>query len=167
MAVWGCGDEDKWTGRAMAIGRRDLYFEDLEPGQEVQTVGRTITEADLVTFAGLSGDHNPLHTDAVYAEKGPYGQRIAHGLLGLAVASGLVARLGLFERSIIAFRELTFKFRKPVFVGDTIRAVVHVDSTKALPRVGGGIVELEVRVYNQEDEMVHSGTWKVLVRSKS
>lgn len=151
----------------MAIETRDLYFEDLEPGQEVETVGRTITEADLITFAGLSGDYNPLHTDAVYAEHGAYGQRIAHGLLGLAVASGLVARLGLFERSIIAFRELTFKFRRPVFIGDTIHAVVCVNSTKALPRIGGGMVELEVRVYNQEDEVVHSGTWKVLVCSKN
>jgi 3-hydroxybutyryl-CoA dehydratase len=154
-------------GRTMTIEARDLYFEDLEPGQEVRTVGRTITETDLVTFAGLSGDHNPLHTDAVYAGQGPYGKRIAHGLLGLAVASGLVARLGLFERSIIAFRELTCKFRKPVFIGDTIYAVVCVNSTKALPRVGGGMVELDVRVYNQEDDIVQSGTWKVLVCSRS
>jgi len=153
-------------GRTMTMEARDLYFEDLEPGQEVRTVGRTITETDLVTFAGLSGDHNPLHTDAVYAGQGPYGKRIAHGLLGLAVASGLVARLGLFERSIIAFRELTCKFRKPVFIGDTIYAVVCVNSTKALPRVGGGMVELDVRVYNQEDDIVHSGTWKVLVCSR-
>jgi acyl dehydratase len=166
MAGSGCAGEDNEIGHAMTLEAHDLYFEDLEPGQEVRTVGRTITEADLVTFAGLSGDHNPLHTDAVYAEQGPYGRRIAHGLLGLAVASGLVARLGLFERSIIAFRELTFKFRKPVFIGDTIHAIVCVSSTKALQRVGGGLVELEVHVYNQEDAVVHSGTWKVLVRSR-
>jgi 3-hydroxybutyryl-CoA dehydratase len=151
----------------MALEPRDAYFEDLEPGQEIKTAGRTITEADLVAFAGLSGDYHSLHSDAVSAAQGPYGRRIAHGLLSLSVASGLVARLGLFERSIIAFRELTCKFRKPVFIGDTVHAVVRVRSTKAVERVGGGLVELEVRMYNQQDGLVHSGTWKALMRSRA
>jgi 3-hydroxybutyryl-CoA dehydratase len=87
-------------------------------------------------------------------------------LLTLSVASGLVARLGLFERSVLAFRELACKFRKPVFIGDTVHTVVRVCSGKAVERVGGGLVELEVRTYNQQDELVHSGTWKVLMRSR-
>jgi 3-hydroxybutyryl-CoA dehydratase len=143
---------------------QDAYFEDLEPGQEFRTARRTITEADIAAFAGLSGDYHALHTDAIAASEGPYGRRIAHGLLSLSVASGLVARLGLFERSIVAFRELTCKFRRPVFAGDTVHTVVRVHSTKALSRTGQGVAELDVRMYNQEDGLVHQGKWKVVMR---
>ncbi len=151
----------------MAWQPQDVYFDDLEPGQEIRTARRTITEADIVAFAGLSGDYHALHTDAVEASEGPYGRRIAHGLLSLSVASGLVARLGLFERSIVAFRELTCKFRKPVFAGDTVHTIVRVHSTKALERMGGGLAELEVRMYNQEDELVHNGMWQVVMRCRT
>ena len=145
----------------------DLYFEDLEPGQEIETPARTITEADISAFAGLSGDYHALHTDAVTACEGPYGRRIAHGLLSLSVASGLVARLGLFEQSMIALRELRCKFRRPVYAGDTVHAIVRVRSTRALKRSGGGLVELEVRMHNQDAELVHTGTWKVVMRGRA
>jgi acyl dehydratase len=145
---------------------RRAYFEDFEVGQETQTPRRTVTEADIVGFAGLSGDYNPLHTDKVSAAEGPFGQRIAHGLLGLAVTSGLIARLGLFEGTVLAFRELTCKFRRPVYVGDTVAAWVKVIAIKAMPRLGGGLVEFGVRLHNQDDQVVQSGTWKVVMRSR-
>jgi acyl dehydratase len=132
----------------------------------VETPGRTITETDVVNFAALSGDHNPLHTNTVFAEKGPFGARIAHGLLGLAVTSGLIAQLGLFEDSVIAFREMTCKFRQPVFIGDTVCARAEVTSSKPIPKLGGGMIELEVRLYNQDEEAVQSGRWRVVLRSK-
>jgi 3-hydroxybutyryl-CoA dehydratase len=150
----------------MTLQPEDAYFDDLECGQELRTTRRTITEADIVAFAGLSGDYHALHTDAITASEGPYGRRIAHGLLCLSVASGLIARLGLLERSLIAFRELTCKFRKPVFAGDTVHAVLRVCRTKALVGMGGGLVELEVRMYKQEDELVHNGMWTVLMRCR-
>jgi acyl dehydratase len=150
----------------MALRAQDVYFEDLETGQEIGTARRTITEADIVAFAGLSGDYHALHTDAITASEGPYGRRIAHGLLGLSVASGLVARLGLFERSVVAFRELTCKFRKPVYAGDTVHTIVRVHSTKVLRGTGGGLAELEIRVYNQDDDLVQNGRWKVVMRCR-
>ena len=145
---------------------RRAYLEDFEVGQEIRTPQRTVTEADVVGFAGLSGDYNPLHTDEISAVEGPFGQRIAHGLLGLAVTSGLIARLGLFEGTLLAFRELTCKFRRPVYVGDTLGAQVKVIAVKAMPRMGGGVVEFGVRLYNQDDQVVQSGVWKVIVRSR-
>jgi acyl dehydratase len=145
---------------------RSWYLEDFEVGREMRTPGRTITEADIVAFSGLSGDYNPLHTDKVYAADGPFGQRIAQGLLGLAVTSGLVTRLGIMEESVLAFRELSCKFRKPIFIGDTIHVRVTVLETKAVPRIGGGSVKVGVKLYNQNDDMVQSGTWTALVRSR-
>jgi acyl dehydratase len=146
---------------------RHAYFEDFQVGQEVRTPGRTVTEADIVAFAGLSGDYSPLHTDAVYAASGPFGQRIAHGLLGLAATSGLITRLGLFEGTVLAFRGLTCTFRQPLFVGDTVCACVKVVRTRAMGGAGGGLVELDVKLYNQDDKVVQSGTWKVVMRSRS
>ena len=142
------------------------YYTDFQVGQEMKTAGRTITEADVVTFAGFSGDYNPLHTDAVYASSGPYGRRIAHGLLGLAIASGLAARLGILEESALALREVTCKFRGPVFIGDTVHARMKVVGTKPMRRVGGGLVQVEVKLCNQRDEVVQTGTWTMLVKSR-
>jgi acyl dehydratase len=142
-------------------------FESLAVGQTFASPARTITESDIVAFAGLSGDYNQLHTDAVYAAGGPYGRRVAHGLLTLSVATGLVARLGWFEQAVLAFRELRCRFRKPVFAGDTIRVSLEVVRMRSLPRAGGGMVELDVRVLNQEDVLVLSSRWSALMRSSS
>lgn len=145
---------------------QSAYFEDLVVGYAIETPGRTITETDVVSFAALSGDHNPLHTNCVFAEKGPFGARIAHGLLGLAVTSGLFARLGLFEDSVIAFHEMTCKFRQPVFIGDTVRARAVVVASKPMPRLDGGRIELDVKLYNQDGATVQSGRWRVVLRCR-
>jgi acyl dehydratase len=147
--------------------RRGLYFEELALGQTLRTPGRTITESDLVTFAGLSGDFNLIHTDAVYAATTPFGQRVAHGLLGLAVASGLAVRSGVLEGTVLAFREITeWKFSLPVRIGDTITVEMTVAEVKALPRLGGGSVRLDLDVLNQAGEVVMKGSWTVLVQSR-
>ncbi len=145
---------------------RSAYFEDMQVGFEIETPARTITEADIIAFAGLSGDYNPLHTDATFAARGPFGQRIAHGLLGLAITSGLAARLGILEKSVLAFRELSCKFKKPIFIGDTVHAHLKVIEARPMPRIGGGLVSLEVKLYNQHDQVVQSSVWSVLLRSK-
>lgn len=136
-------------------------------GQTVVTAGRTITEGDIVRFAGLSGDFNQIHTDAAYASQGMFGERIAHGLLVLSVASGLAVQTGIIEGTVLAFRELEWKFSRPVMIGDTVRAHIEVEDTKALPRLGGGNVVMKVNVLNQKDEIVHRGRWIMLVKSKS
>ncbi|HET7009908.1 MAG TPA: MaoC/PaaZ C-terminal domain-containing protein [Anaerolineales bacterium] len=147
--------------------RRGFYFEEFTVGQTVKTPGRTVTEADIVAFAGISGDFNLIHTDAVYAATTPFGQRVAHGLLGLAIASGLAVRTGVLEGTVLAFREVTdWKFSLPVFIGDTLAVEMTVTEVKPLPRLGGGSVVLELNVLNQSGATVMKGSWNVLVQSR-
>ncbi|NOY99318.1 MAG: dehydratase [Chloroflexi bacterium] len=144
-----------------------MYFEEFEVGQKMVSPGRTITESDVVGFAGLSGDFNQIHTDAEYSKQTPFGARVAHGLLGLSIASGLALRTGVLEGTVIAFREINdWKFVKPVFLGDTIHVEMEITATKALRRVGGGSVVIVMNVKNQNDETVMKGTWTTLVMSK-
>ncbi len=148
-------------------GNRGMYFEEFEAGQKIVSMGRTITESDLVTFAGFSGDYNQIHTDAEFSKESGFGQRVAHGLLGLSVASGLAVQTGLMEGTIMAFREINnWRFSLPIFIGDTIHVVLEVQEMKAFPRLGGGAVVLELDVKNQRDETVMKGTWKALISSK-
>lgn len=147
--------------------RQDLYFEDYEVGLTVTSQGRTITETDIVSFAALTGDWNAIHTDAEYSARQMFGQRVAHGLLVLSIASGLVIRLGFMEETVLAFRELgEWKFSLPVFIGDTVRVRVTVIEAKLMRRLGGGLVRTKVEVLNQEDKVVQRGTWGVLVKTR-
>jgi len=150
----------------MLAQTRGLYFQEFEIGQEIESPARTVTEADIVQFAGLSGDYNALHTDAEFAKGTPYGQRIAHGLLGLSIASGLAARAGFIEGTAQAFIGLEWRFRAPILIGDTIRIRARVVKTRAMPSMGGGMVIFEVRVLNQHDKVVQRGEWTLLVRGK-
>ncbi len=149
------------------IVRRGMYFEEFEVGQRIVSVGRTVTESDVVTFAGLSGDYNQIHTDAEFSRGTPFGERIAHGLLGLSIASGLAMRTGVLEGTVLAFREINeWKFVKPIRIGDTIHAELEVVETKAMPRIGGGMVVIAVEVINQQGEVAMRGRWTVLVQSR-
>lgn len=146
---------------------RGLYFEEFEPGQRITSPGRTVTESDIVSFAGLSGDYTQIHTDAEYSAKAGFGQRVAHGLLVLSIASGLSVRTGVLEGTVMAFREISeWKFVKPVFIGDTVHVEMEVIETKAMPRISGGSVVIKLEVKNQKDEPVMRGQWTVLVMSK-
>jgi len=146
---------------------RGLYFEEFEVGREIVTVGRTIAESDIFNFAGFSGDYNQIHTDAEFAKGTPFGQRVAHGLLGLSIASGLAMRTGVLEGTVIAFREINnWKFVNPVFIGDTIHVEMEVAETKALPRISGGSVVITLDVKKQSGETVMKGNWTVLVMSR-
>jgi len=145
---------------------RGLYFEEFEVGFEVVSPGRTITETDVVNFAGLSGDYNQLHTDAEFAAQTPFGGRIAHGILGLAIATGLAARLGFIEGTAEAFRSLTWKFSAPIMIGDTVTLHAKVVETKAMRRLGGGMITFDVSLLNQREEAVQKGQWKVLIKSR-
>ena len=145
---------------------RGKYFEEFEVGMSFVSPGRTITESDIVTFAGLSGDYTQIHTNVEFSKSTPFGRRVAHGLLGLAIVSGLAVRTGVLEGTVIAFREISeWKFVKPVFIGDTVRVSLQVIETKQLRRLGGGLVNIELKLLNQNDESVMKGIWKVLVAS--
>jgi acyl dehydratase len=145
---------------------RGRYFEQFATGDEVLSPGRTITETDVVAFAGLSGDYNQLHTNVEFAKSTPFGQRIAHGLLGLAIASGLGNRLGFLEGTALAFLGLDWKFKKPIFIGDTITLKARVAQKKEMRRMGGGIINFTVSILNQRGETVQEGQWTVLVASR-
>ena len=146
---------------------RGMYFDEFEVGQRILTAGRTVTEADIVNFAGLSGDYTQIHTDAEFSKNTPVGQRIAHGLLVMSIASGLAAQTGVLEGTVLVFREISnWKFIKAVFIGDTVHVVMNVVQTKAMRRIGGGTVSIELDVKNQDDETVMKGTWVVLMAGR-
>jgi acyl dehydratase len=146
---------------------RGLYLEEFEAGMQVTTAGRTVTETDVVTFAGLSGDFNQIHTDAEFSSAAPFGQRVAHGLLGLSIASGLAVQTGVMEGTVMAFREVErWKFIQPVYIGDTIHVVLNVLEVKPMPRLGGGLLIIELDVRNQDEDTVMKGTWKALIASR-
>ena len=119
--------------------QRGMYFEEFEVGQKIKTTSRTVTEHDIVAFASLTGDFNQIHVDAEYAKGAPFGQRVAHGMLGLSFGLGFAVQTGIMEGTVLAFREIVeWKFSKPIFIGDTIHTELEVLETKALPRLGGG-----------------------------
>lgn len=149
-----------------ANGPIGLYYEEFEIGQTMTTRGRTITEADLVQFAALTGDYNPMHTDAEYAKNSFAGQRVAHGMLSLSYAIGQAYQLGILEGTILAFRSVEVKFSLPVFIGDTTRAQIVVKEKKEAARLGGGTVTLELKVLNQDDKAVLRGELVVLMAFK-
>lgn len=147
--------------------QRGLYFEEFQVGKKIESPARTVTEADIVNFAGLSGDYMQIHTDEEFARSTPYQKRIAHGLLVMAIASGLAARTGVLEGTVLAFREiLNWKFIKPVFIGDTVYVELEVKDTKEMKRIGAGAVEIDLRVINQSQEIVMRGVWNILVSLK-
>jgi acyl dehydratase len=147
---------------------RGFYYEEFVPGQVFLTAGRTVTEADIVAFAALSGDWNPMHTDAVYASQHLIGQRVAHGLLGLSIASALAVRLRLLEDTFIVFRQIDqWKFSLPIFIGDTVHASITISDTRPVPRLKGGLVTFAVELLNQNDQIVQHGEWTVVVKSKT
>ncbi|MBC5762896.1 MaoC/PaaZ C-terminal domain-containing protein [Ramlibacter albus] len=145
------------------------YFEDLKIGAAFESPTRTVTEADIVNFACLSADFNRLHVDAEYAATTPYGQRIAHGLLVLAIMSGLVTRMQLnqhLEPSLMGLLDIQCRFPHPTFIGDTLRVNVEVLDKAETSRADRGVVSFQRSVVNQRGEIVVEGTWKLLVRRR-
>jgi acyl dehydratase len=146
--------------------QRGLYFEEFSAGMTLETRGRTIAESDIVGFAGLSGDFNPMHTDETYAQSTQFGKRVAHGLLGLSIASGLAYQMGFLDGTVIAFTSLEWKFRAPVFIGDTLRVQVKVTNLREMRQAGGGFVTFEVKIVNQDNVVAQKGEWTVLVAGR-
>ena len=145
---------------------KGLYFEDFTIGTRLRTAGRTITEADIVTFAGLSGDFNQIHTNAEYAAAGTFGQRVAHGLLVQSIATGLAVQSGVLAGTVLAFRELDAKFSLPVTIGDTVHVEIEIVETKPLPRLRGGNVVMKYAVINQKGAATQRGNWTMLIKSR-
>ncbi|WP_250503498.1 MULTISPECIES: MaoC/PaaZ C-terminal domain-containing protein [unclassified Caballeronia] len=144
------------------LAPRDLdtaryYWEDLEPGFSFETASRTVTEADVVSFAALSADYNRVHVDAEYAASTPWGARIAHGMLVASIVSGLNTRTvvnQLLEPSLIGMLETRIRFPKPTLIGDTIKARIEISDRRETSNPARGIVDFRRVAVNQRGETV-------------
>ncbi|MFQ5520062.1 MAG: MaoC/PaaZ C-terminal domain-containing protein [Candidatus Methylomirabilia bacterium] len=145
-------------------GRR--HFEEIEVGEEYLSPGRTVTEADIVIFAGLSGDYNVLHTDAEFMKSSIFGERIAHGLLGLAIQSGLLTR-AMRPFATLAFLGLRWKFKGPIKIGDTIKVRAKVIAKRETSKPDRGAITLERQVINQRGEVVQEGETDLMVARRA
>ena len=147
---------------------RGMYWEEWEIGAEFESPARTVTEADIVMFAGLSGDYNPLHVNEEYCKKTIFGTRIAHGPLVYAITAGLLFQLHLYDDTLIAFLGFeNLKFTGPVKAGDTIHAKVKVLEKRETSRPDRGVMKRELRVFNQRGEVVQEAIQNFLLKRKS
>jgi|SRR3990172_8863654 len=143
---------------------RGLTFEQFNVGDTFVSQGRTVTEADVVAFAGLSGDFNPLHTDAAFAGQTPFGERIAHGMLVAAMATGMANWTGVFEGTTLALMEQTVCYKGVVKFGDTVHLELQVAEKKETSKTDRGIVFFDAQVLNQNGEAVQEGRWTLMMR---
>jgi 3-hydroxybutyryl-CoA dehydratase len=142
------------------------YYEDFAAGATFESRGRTVTEADIVNFAGLSGDFVELHTNEEFAKKSPFGRRIAHGALVFSISTGLMTQMNLINDTVLAFYGLDkLRFTGPVFIGDTVRVVKRVIELKEKD-AERGVVTFETQVLNQNNEPVIVYTDKLLLMRK-
>src|SRR5882724_9136277 len=146
----------------MSFTKAHQYFDDVEIGQEWESFGRTVTEADIVNFAGLSGDFNPIHIDHVFAKTTVYRRPIAHGLLVQAIGSGL----GLMfppMRTLALMNMKEWHFREPVFIGDTIHVKIRVVEKEERSRGRRGVITWHRQIVNQDKKVVQEGITITLV----
>ena len=146
---------------------RGLYLEDFEIGKAYYSPARTITEADVMNFAGLSGDFNPLHTDEEFAKQNLFGTRIAHGALGFIISTGLSNQMGIYEGTTIAFLECTVKYPAPLKIGDTVHICVTPTELKHSSKPGRGILKQKVQLINQTDTVVMETDQVLMMKSRA
>ena len=146
----------------------DLYYEDVQPGDTLTTATRTVTESDVMQFAGLTGDYFEIHTSATYAAQSLFGERVAHGLLLLSVANGLYTRLGYFYKTGLALLGLDdWRFSTPVKLGDTIRLRMTLAEKRLTSKPGRGIFRWRYELLNQSDQVCAQGDVTRLIACRS
>jgi 3-hydroxybutyryl-CoA dehydratase len=141
-------------------------FEDLVVGDEWESLRRTVTETDVVLFAGLSGDFNPLHVDYSSARDNPFGRPVAHGLLGLSIATGLISQAPRVD-TLALLAILEWRFHRPIRFGDTIHAISKIEALHLHTNRRRGVVTWQRRVLNQDGHVVQEGRTQTLVRARS
>lgn len=143
------------------------HLEDFVPGQVLITQARTITETDVVMFAGWSWDTNPVHTDEVSSRDGIFGERIAHGLLGMSVAMGLVARLGVFEGSSVALLGVEdWTFHAPLRIGTSVRCRLTILQIRETSGGGAGVVDRRFELVDEDDLVLQDGRIALMVSKR-
>ena len=144
-----------------------LYYEDVEVGASFSVPGRTVTEVDIALFAMVSGDTHPIHTNALYAAHTQFGQRIAHGPYGIAMAMGLFGRIPEFIDTAIAMTDIRdWVFRAPVFIGDTLRLEMAITAKRVI-KPSHGIIDRYIQLIKQDDTVVQEGTTGLLIARRS
>ena len=143
------------------------HFEEFEAGQRYETPRRTVIEADISQFAGLTADFNPLHMDDVFAAQSDFGGRITHGPMIVGMAFGLVSRIDLIDGTVLGLLDIGWSFKAPVRPGDTIGVIVRVIGKRMTKKPDRGVVELELDVINQRGDIVQVGRAKVMIRRKN
>ena len=144
-----------------------LYFEEFTLNRPVTTRGRTVSEADIMSFAGISGDWNPLHVDEEFSKTADFGERIAHGPLSMSMAIGLMAQQNLIDGTALGLLGLHWDFKGPVRIGDTIHAVITPVQKRTTQKPGRGIVSLRFEVKNQHGAVIQEGTATLLMKMKT
>jgi len=143
------------------------FLEDLTAGDTFTSAARTLTEADVVGFAGISGDFNPIHTDVEFARETPYGQRVVYGLLGISILTGLLDRTGLFSGSAIAMLGINeWKFTAPIFIGDTVHFRLTITDVRRTSKPDRGVVGRFFELINQDGVVVQQGNIDLMIRSR-
>jgi acyl dehydratase len=143
-----------------------LYFEEFEVGAKYVSQGRTVTEADVVAFAALSGDYNPLHTDARFAATTPFGKRIAHGMLTVAISTGMSNWTGIFAGTTIALVEQNIKYTGAVKFGDTVHLEMEVTEKKETSKPDRGIINIAAKMLNDAEQVVVDMKWTLMMKRK-
>lgn len=144
-----------------------MFFDDFNVGDTFTSPARTVIESDVAMFAGLSGDYNPLHTDAEFCKDTIFGEKIAHGLLGLSILTGLSTRLGIFDGSAIAFLGINdWKFKKPILINDTIHFEMEIIEKRETSKNDRGILFRSFKLINQKDEVVQDGVLPIMIVRK-
>jgi acyl dehydratase len=150
----------------MSFTNQHLFFDDVEIGQQWESLGRTVTEADIVNFAGLSGDFNPIHLDHEFARSTPFRRPIAHGLLVFSIGSGLgVSAPPMRTLAVMEIQE--WHFRGPVFIGDTIRVRGSILAKEPRSRGRRGVITWQRQILNQEGKVVQEGVFLTLVEGRA
>jgi 3-hydroxybutyryl-CoA dehydratase len=149
----------------MSFTTMHLYFDDVEVGQEWESLGRTVTEADIVNFAGLSGDFNPIHIDHEFAKKTLFRKPLAHGMLVWSMGSGLgIVAPPMRTLALLSVREWVFD--GPVFIGDTITVRSKVLAKEVRSRGRRGVITWEREIRNQQGKIVQHGVTLTMVEGR-
>jgi len=146
---------------------KGLYLEDFEVGKTYYSPARTITEADVMTFAGLSGDFNPLHVDEEYGKQNIFGTRIAHGALGFIISTGLSNAMGIYEGTTIGFLEGTVKYPAPLLIGDTVHVAVTITETRHSSKPGRGILKQHLLLLNQDEKVIMESDQTLMMKARA